>query len=230
MIGTDVSQASYIGNGATQDFSTVFPFFANAHVLVEKKLSGGSTFSVLTEGVDYTLTGADVVDSDGNRSAGNVHMTVAPAANDTLRITRNTPVLQLTHLRQQGNFLSTIHEHIADYSTCWGQDLERRLAVLEALGNLVTITAATGASFTQAFTTLDPIEDTFANFTIAVTGGHIAKGATFRLAHAGGDTDFFLGAPSVLWLPSGALNHIIIEQISGLLPATDYVISGMVFY
>lgn len=215
-ITVDSSQAIFTGDGATTVFSTVFPFIQASDVKVEKKLAAGTNYSTLTIGVDYTLTGADLIDeTTGARTPGSVTMTAAPLAGDSLRITRNTPVLQPTHFRTQGPFLPSTHEESLDRATMWGEDLERRVTVLEAGATPVALTAS---RVTDTFTPTDPIEGNFPRV-VACSGTptmvllarieDLTTGTT--IAVAGGFADW--GSP--------ALNSFTVKYIPGLVPNGD---------
>lgn len=219
-ITVDVSQVSYIGDGNVLVFSSVFPFLANSDVKVEKKLSGGSSFSTLTEGIDYTLVGAGQFDATtGARAAGSVTMEEAPAAGDTLRITRNTPVLQPTHLRSQGQFLPQSHETSFDRATMWGEDLERRLASVEAGTTGSTYTAT---RITTTFTVQNPYEDTFP---IAVDAGVVPATVMIgRIQNLSTPAEVLDQPPSIQWVPGGG-NVITIRRIDGLTVGQQYTIT-----
>lgn len=222
-ITVDSSQAPYVGDGATTVFSTIFPFLQNSDVKVEKKLAAGSNYSTLTLGVDYSITGAAVIDATtGARPPGSVTMTTAPAAGDALRITRNTPVLQPNHLRSQGPFLPATLEEIGDRATMWGEDLERRIGVLEAGFSPVALTAS---KVQDTFTPTDPIEGNFPRV-VACVGTptmvllarieDLTTGTT--IAVAGGFADW--GSP--------ALNQFAVKAIPGLVPGDNYRITYLV--
>jgi hypothetical protein len=114
-VATDVVGVTYSGNGATTDFSVPFPFLANAHIVVTRTLAAIET--ELTEGVDYTLTGA-------GSPSGTVSMLVAPALGTGLVVQRVVPFTQETVFTSQGTFSATLHERAFDKVTMLAQQLQ----------------------------------------------------------------------------------------------------------
>jgi hypothetical protein len=117
---------SYAGNGATTAFAVPFNFLQNAHLVVNSIDSTGLA-TLLTYGVDYTATGA------GNDAGGTVTMTVAPAVNISLSITRNVPVEQLSSFPLNGSLPSKVIEQGLDYLTMIAQQFNSSINVLNAL-------------------------------------------------------------------------------------------------
>jgi hypothetical protein len=118
-LSSPVSEAVYTGNGTTTVFPTVFKFFNNADVIVQRQNPGESNPTQLTEGVHYTLTGAGV---DGG---GNVTMLSAPVSGATLTIRRSVFFTQPTAFQAQGSFSPKLHENALDYVTMQTQQLQR---------------------------------------------------------------------------------------------------------
>lgn len=124
-VTTETSESTYTGNAVTVAFATGFRFLNNSEVTVTKALSGASPVTQ-TEGVHYSLTGA------GNDAGGTVTFIVAPAAASTITITRDVPFTQTTAFRTQGAFSPATHENAFDEAAFRDQQLDRRLAVVEA--------------------------------------------------------------------------------------------------
>lgn len=218
-ITIDSSQVLYVGDGVTTVFNTVFPFIQNPDVLVEKKLAAGSSYSTLTIGVDYTLTGADIIDATtGARSPGSVTMSAAPLAGDSLRITRNTSIVQPTHFRTQGPFLPSTHEESLDRATMWGEDLERRLAVLEAGGSGSSYTAT---QVTDDFTVLTPAETTWPRLVACAFSPVTCVIGRVQNLNDGSEVLYSLG--DLAWHPSGS--NVSVDNVQGLTPGQTYRIT-----
>lgn len=89
----------------------------------------------LVEGVDYTLAGA------GSYTGGSLILNVNLAVGTDLVIDRNTDLLQMVSIRNQGNnFRPEIHEDVFDHLTMIAQDQERRIDLLESQTFTVNIT------------------------------------------------------------------------------------------
>ena len=231
-VTTTQSSRSLVGDGANLDFPMAFPFLDDGDITV----TVDDVEQVLD--TDYTLTGAGVIDAFGVRTNGTVTFLVGstPDNGAAVYIERNTSRLQNTALRSSGQFLPATHEEMFDRSMMIHQEDDRRLAALESLGDLVTVTdLAAGVQVVYNFTTdADEVETTFP-FDVPVAGGDSAlhfinKVQTY--GSPGGDdeeADPFISPPVVQWGPSIG-DFITIKAISGLRPGRNYTIIGLVLF
>jgi hypothetical protein len=133
-VATDVSSVDYVGNGVTTAFAVPFPFLANAHLVLTRTVDEVDT--VLTEGVDYTLTGA-------GGASGTATLTEPLASGAGLNIERNVPLTQETAFTAQGTFSPALHERALDKLTMMVQQLSRCCAPLQA--SVAAVEAAVSA-------------------------------------------------------------------------------------
>jgi hypothetical protein len=209
------SSRTLIGNGVNDTFATGFKFLDSAHLTVEVD------DVVKTEGVDYDVTG------EGNEDGGNVVFRAGkiPANAATVYIERNTPALQETDLPDQGEFEASDVEGMSDKLTLQVQELVRRVAVLEAVGNLYL----SSPDFAAAIRLVDhdfatdagSVEATFP-FDVACSQGSTMTSAwiTF-LQNLDDPTEVFDELPALQWGPAAG-NFITIKRIAGLKPGTNY--------
>ena len=118
---------AYLGDGITQSFATVMPFFANAHLVVTLQSGAGAVVPQI-EGVDYSLVGA------GNNAGGTLTMTLAPPAGSTLTITRTVPLIQLVDYVPFDQFPAEATEDAFDYLTMIAQQQQAQIANITAGG------------------------------------------------------------------------------------------------
>lgn len=125
-ISNTTRSASYLGNGATTSFVIPFYFILNADVQVYKKLTAATTWNLLAYGTDYTLTGA------GNLAGGTFVMNVAPLGTESVLVTRTVPYTQLYNLVANDTFNAETTEVGFDKLTMADQQLDGRVAAIEA--------------------------------------------------------------------------------------------------
>lgn len=78
------------GDGSTTAFAFNYPFRATSDLVVISRVISTGVETVLTEGVDYTVTGT--ADSGtGGYSSGTVTLASAPASTKTITISREVP-------------------------------------------------------------------------------------------------------------------------------------------
>ena len=128
-VETTQTQEEYEGDEDVTEYAVPFPFLDNAHIAITYSF-GGSTWE-LVEGVDYNLTGAGTGDAQGE-----VSFLWPPDNGSSILIQRTTPQLQPKALRLGGTFGASTHENAWDRLTMMVQEMEARLAALEALSNL----------------------------------------------------------------------------------------------
>lgn len=210
---TESSSRSFVGNGVATVYPTGFPFLANADLTVTLD------DVVLTEGIDYTVTGA------GDDTEGDVTMLVAPANAAALYIERNTPALQDVALRAEGDFLPATHEEMFDKVTMMIQEDRRRLDALEALGAALASPNTGSITFVEKtfLTDANDIEATFP-LSVAVVGGSTATGGwAVRLRNLDDGTEVFDTPPAIQFAP-GAGDTVSVKRCAGLKPATNYTL------
>lgn len=141
-VSSTTSKVSYSGNGSTVAFSVTFYFLASAHLKVVVRSSTG-TETVKTLGTHYTVTGA------GDPAGGTVTMLTAPASGETIVISRNVPLTQVTDYQANDPFPAETHEQALDKLTQITQQVQEELtrAIKLSVSNTMTSTEFTvGAS------------------------------------------------------------------------------------
>lgn len=119
-----VRKETWNGSGSAGPFTFNFRFFANSDIKIYK--SNGASEVLLTEGVDYTLTGS------GTYQGGFITLTTVLAGGYTLTAKRFTDTRQLTSIRNQGSFFPETHEDVFDRLAMAIQDRDGRIDELEA--------------------------------------------------------------------------------------------------
>ena len=109
-LSSSSNKALFNGNGSAGPFTFNFKFFSNADIKVYKADSAG-TVTTLTEGSQYTLTGA------GLDAGGSVTLFTALAVGESLCIYRLMELTQTTSLPDNGPFFATTHERTFDRLT-----------------------------------------------------------------------------------------------------------------
>lgn len=109
-ISTTESRIEYLGNGTTAIFTIPFRFLENSHIVATLTTAGGDQFP-LSQGADYTVTGAD---DDGG---GFLTMSSSPTVGSTLVIRRVVPSTQETDYISGDPFPAESHERALDKLT-----------------------------------------------------------------------------------------------------------------
>jgi|GEM_PF-5967315 len=109
-ITSEVGRAAYAGDGASTQFTVPFKFFQSSDLRVILQSANGVD-SVLTENVDYTVSGA------GDDGGGTVTLAKAPASGQTLTIILDPPRTQLTDYVSNDAFPAESHERALDRLT-----------------------------------------------------------------------------------------------------------------
>lgn len=215
-VATETSAVEYDGNGATTQFPVPFPFLEDELLVVISTVTATGVASTLTLNTGYTVSGA------GN-ATGTVTTTVAPATGVVLRIERTVELVQSIAYRSQGNFSPATHEDSFDYLTYICQQLNRRLAAVEALGNLVPITAYTHSLVAAQFTTAADPGATWPVTVAMPAGGTVTGCKVVRARNLTAPTSIFQEPPQVFWGPNGSGLDIL--YCSGLDGATEYLLN-----
>lgn len=140
-ISTEASRTTYTCNGVTTVFSTGFYFLDETEVTV-KYAEAGDAETVLTLGVDYTVTMPASVGA-----AGSITMISVTSTGAALTIQRDVPYTQETSFRTQGTFSREVHEDAMDEVVFQTQQLSRRISDLESAGAPGSVVAGTGLFF-----------------------------------------------------------------------------------
>ncbi len=119
-IASQISTASFAGNGVTVSFPLPFRFLAAADVAVVLRGADG-TETLLGENTDYTLSGA------GAASGGACLLASPPLAGQTLVLTRAPRIVQETDYQENDAFPAESHEAALDLLTMVCQALDERL-------------------------------------------------------------------------------------------------------
>lgn len=114
-IASQVNDLIVPGTGSLAPVPLTFPFFSNADIQVARFSADGGITS-LTEGVDYTLTGAGLPEVNGNAPGVLTPLTVTPVG-QSLYVARIMAVEQPTDIRNQGRFYPDVHETVFDRIT-----------------------------------------------------------------------------------------------------------------
>lgn len=109
-ISTTESRIEYLGNGTTAIFAIPFRFLENSHIVATLTTAGGEQF-ILSNGADYTMTGAD------NDDGGFLTMISSPTVGSTLVIRRVVPATQETDYISGDPFPAESHERALDKLT-----------------------------------------------------------------------------------------------------------------
>ena len=115
-----VTEVTYNGNGAATDFPITFEYYEDDQVTAKLVNTSDDSETVLVNPTDFTVVAGDVV------------MGTAPAIGFNLVITRKTELTQNTNYQASGPFLADDHEFAIDKLTMIVQELEARIAKLEA--------------------------------------------------------------------------------------------------
>jgi hypothetical protein len=118
-VQSQVSRASYDGNGATVTFPVPFRFLDNSHVrVILRRPDGGEV--PWAETTDYALAGA------GQASGGTLTAVVPPAVGERLVILRNVPLTQEIDYIEGEPFPAGTHETGLDKLTMIAQQLNEQ--------------------------------------------------------------------------------------------------------
>lgn len=209
-IAVTTSQISYAGDGVATALATTFKFIANGHLTVDQSTNAGSTWTTKTEGVSYTVTGADA-----DEPGGTVTMLVAPPISTITRITRNTPITQPIDFLTHGPFSPATHMESFDRLTMIAQEAARRLSALEAGTVGSTYTAV---QVTDTFTVLDPPETTYPRTIAAgITPATCVLGRVENLTTPGEELEVLGG---IDWTASGT--NVSLKGLPGLTVGQQY--------
>lgn len=119
-VSSTTNRVSYSGNGTTTVFAVPFYFLSNSHLSVVRRSSSGAE-TILTLGVDYTVTGAGVP------TGGSVTMVSAPVTGQTLTIFRNVPATQETDFLPNDRLPAESLEQTVDKLTMIAQEISEEV-------------------------------------------------------------------------------------------------------
>jgi len=119
-ITSEQTRIVYATDGVATAFAVLFRFIASAHLRVSEQRNHSAT--VLTEGTDYHVTGAN------QPAGGTVITTVARAAGSEIAIERIVPITQETAYQRNDPFPERAHEQALDKLTMIGQQLAEALS------------------------------------------------------------------------------------------------------
>lgn len=118
-LSTQLSKASFAGNGVTAVFPLPFPFLREADIKVLLSREGEETS--LSLGTHYTLSGA------GQASGGALTMLAPPATGQTLVVWRAPDIVQEVDYVENSAFPAETHEAALDLLTMICQSLQEQL-------------------------------------------------------------------------------------------------------
>ena len=212
-VPSEISSLDFTGTGGVVDFPLTFPIFEKAHLVVELTLTGSTVATLQVLGVDYTVDAAP-------SAAPTVTMTVAPPVASTLHIERTVPITQLTNLLTSGPYSPAVMTQVADKGTMVDQQLERRIAELEALASLTSIAVFDGQLVEFALhTDAVDVENSFPfNVAVVAPAGKTVTGVVIvKVDGVGNARD---SIQLLVW--SWAGNVLSVQYITGLEPDRDY--------
>lgn len=211
----DIRKRDFVGNAATLDFPLPFPILDSSDLVVTKTLNGQTSAVAQVEGVDYEVT--------GTLAAPTVSMTVAPQALSTLHVERTVPMTQDVDLLTQGPFSPATHTRMADKDRMCDQQLEDRIAALEALVALSPAAAFSAVLVTADLSTdPDAVENSFP-VSVPLPAGITAVGVVVvRVTNLTHPAQLLEEAVFVDW--AGAVGSLTLNFVTGLDPASEYSI------
>lgn len=210
------SSVSFDGDDVADDFPVPFRVLEDDDLLVRTTDDDGETYTTLVLDDDYTIDGSGPDDGTGTAEGVTVTLTGGPLATGTkLVVERNTDITQVTTFQPQGQYTPITLSRMSDKLTLIAQDHERRIAALEALGDLVTITELADAVLVDEelnFSGGSDIEDRFP-FEVTVPGGETARAAALFVLTDDGLSPATVA--TVSWKP-GPADKITILRIDGI--------------
>ena len=169
---------TFTGTGSASPFPLPFRFFNNSEITAYLVEDNGA-LTLLSQGVDYTLTGAGEPEIDGG-AIGTLTKTVPLAIGKKMYVARTLPAVQQTDIVNQGEFFASLHEDVFDRLTMVDQqhaeELSRcvktsptdeitpdqLLANIKASENSAAASAASAsASATSAAASFDEFDDRY---------------------------------------------------------------------
>lgn len=169
---------TFTGTGSASPFPLPFRFFNNSEITAYLVEDNGA-LTLLSQGVDYTLTGAGEPEIDGG-AIGTLTKTVPLAIGKKMYVARTLPAVQQTDIVNQGEFFASLHEDVFDRLTMVDQqhaeELSRcvktsptdaitpdqLLANIKASENSAAASAASAsASATSAAASFDDFDDRY---------------------------------------------------------------------
>ncbi|GAB6127098.1 hypothetical protein [Humidesulfovibrio idahonensis] len=118
-LSTQMSKASFLGNGVSTAFPLPFPFLREADIKALVSHDGAATPLVL--GTHYTLSGA------GSAAGGHLTMLAPPATGQTLVVYRAPAIVQEVDYVENSAFPAETHEGALDLLTMICQSLQEQI-------------------------------------------------------------------------------------------------------
>lgn len=219
-VSATTAKDQYTGTGSLQVFAYTFRILDETHVKVEvEDVNGTITTQTLT--THYTVSGV------GSSSGGNITFVTAPAATDTIIITRNVPLSQTTDYVENDPFPAASHEDALDKLTMIAQQLDEatdravKVPVSSTITDLTlpvtanaylkwnsTATALTAVVLTDTGALTQVIEDT----TPQLGGDLDANGSNIGFDDATGIEDDSGNEQLIFQKTTSAVNHIEITN------------------
>lgn len=169
---------TFTGTGSASPFPLPFRFFNNSEITAYLVEDNGA-LTLLSQGVDYTLTGAGEPEIDGG-AIGTLTKIVPLAIGKKMYVARTIPAVQQADIVNQGEFFASLHEDVFDRLTMVDQqhaeELSRcvktsptdeitpdqLLANIKASENSAAASAASAsASATSAAASFDEFDDRY---------------------------------------------------------------------
>lgn len=221
-VPSEVSEQTFAGTGGWSVADCSFPIQRTSDLVVYLTLSGGEPV-LQVEGVDYEVTEAPA-------AAAQLTMTTPPPADSVLKVSRTVPIRQTTNLVTSGPFSPAVLTELLDYRTYVEQQLARRIAALEALGSLVTITPFEAQTVTiTVLTDAADVETTFAGGavnTVLAGDGDVTGVVVTKVTLVIGSNESLEAVTCTDW--TWAAPTLTLNYITGLAPDCQYDISLLV--
>lgn len=205
---------AYTADEAVLAHPVPFPFLLSEDLRVHYLSAVDQEDRYLVEGEDYEVSG-------GEGEIGTVTLLWSPTTGATLTITRELDFLQPMDLQPQLNYSAKTHEDTADRITYLLQQLNDRVAELEAIADLGTIAGYTILARTLTFTASADPEGSFPK-TVAVPAGFTAAAVWMGKPTNSDDANDTMQTTPQVGKFSQAGTVVSLHHISGLEGGVQY--------
>jgi hypothetical protein len=169
---------TFVGTGLAAPFPLPFRFFNNSEITAYLVEDNGA-LTLLTQGTDYTLTGAGEPEIDGG-AIGVLTKTTPLTSGKKMYVARTLPAVQQTDIVNQGDFFASVHEDVFDRLTMVDQQHAEELSrciktsptdeitpdqllasIKTSENNAAASAASAGSSATSAAASFDSFDDRY---------------------------------------------------------------------
>lgn len=121
-VSVETNKTTYVGNGSTTVFASVFEIFDDDDILVEVVTDSTGAVATQTKTTHYTVSSIS-----SPKGSVNITMLTAPASGETLVLRRNQPQSQATDYVENDDFPAQTHENNLDKIVFMVQEHEEKL-------------------------------------------------------------------------------------------------------